>query len=71
MVSRIKGFKFFRFTYKTTQKLKKNVSKFVEKLNKFRIMFKDILTFLGLEYGVASLIKLYFVVLESVFQKSN
>ena len=36
--------------------------KFVEKLQKYRIMFKDILTFLGLDYRDALLITLYFVV---------
>ena len=40
----------------------KIVGKFVEKLLKNRIMFMDILTFLGLDYRVASLIILYFVV---------
>ena len=39
------------------------ISKFVEKLNKYRIMFKDILTFLGLDsgndYRVATLSKSY------------
>ena len=40
----------------------KIVGKFVEKLPKNRIMFMDILTFLGLDYRVASLITLYFVV---------
>ena len=41
----------------------KIVSKFNEKLFKNRIMFKDILMFLGLDYRDASLITLYFVVL--------
>ena len=41
----------------------KIVSKFVEKLLNYRIMFKDILTFLGFDYSDASLIALYFVVL--------
>ena len=41
----------------------KIVSKFVEKLLKNRIMFKDILTFLGLAYRGASLITLYFFIL--------
>ena len=45
----------------------KIVSKYVEKLPKYRIMFKDILTFLGLDYRDASLITLYFVVLGTVF----
>ena len=39
------------------------VSKFVEKLLKYRIMFRDILTCLGLNYIDALLIRLYFVVL--------
>ena len=39
------------------------VSKFVENLLKYRIMFKDILTFLGFDYRDDSLITLYFVVL--------
>ena len=41
----------------------KIVSEFVEKLLKNRIIFKDILTFFGLDYRDASLITLYFVVL--------
>ena len=40
----------------------KIVSQFVEKLLKYRIMFKDILTFLGIDYRDAPLITLYFVV---------
>ena len=40
----------------------KIVSKFVKKLLKNRIMLMDILTFLGLDYRVASPIILYFVV---------
>ena len=39
------------------------VSKFVEKLLKYGILFKDILTFLGLDHRDVSLITLYFVVL--------
>ena len=38
--------------------------KFVKKLLKYRIMFKDKLKFLGLYYRDALLITLYFVVLE-------
>ena len=38
------------------------MSKFVEKLLKNRIMFMDILTFLGIDYRVALLTILYFVV---------
>ena len=49
----------------------KIVSKFVEKLSKYRIMFKDILTSLVLDYRDASLITLYFVVLGIIFQKSD
>ena len=41
----------------------KSVSKFVDKLFKYRILFNDILTFLGLNYRDASLKTLYFVVL--------
>ena len=41
----------------------KIVSKFVEKLLKDRIIFKDILIFLGLDYRGALLIISYFVVL--------
>ena len=44
------------------------VSKFVAKLIKYRILFKDIITFLGLYYRDVSLITLC---LESVFQKSD
>ena len=40
------------------------VNKFVAKLLIYRILFKDILTFLELEYRDASLITLYFVVPE-------
>ena len=41
----------------------KIVSKFVAKLIKYMILFKDILTFLGLDYRDASLITLYLVVI--------
>ena len=48
----------------------KILSKFVEKLLKLnRIMFKDILTFLGLDYRDDSLITLYFVVLGNSIPK--
>ena len=47
--------------YKSQNKI---VSNFVEKLLKYRIMFKDILTYLGLDYRDAPLITFYFVVLE-------
>ena len=46
--------------YKSRNKI---VSKFVVRLLKDRIMFNDILTFLGLVYRDASLIPLYFNVL--------
>ena len=42
---------------------KKIVSKFVDKLRKYRILFKDLLTFWELDYRDASLITLYIVVL--------
>ena len=45
------------------ESLNKIVSKFVEKLVKYRIMLKDILTLLGLNNKDDSLITLYFVVL--------
>ena len=38
-------------------KYKKNLSTFVAKLLKCRILFEDILTFLGLDYRDASLLK--------------
>ena len=44
--------------YKSRNKI---ISKFVEKLLKYRIMFKDIFTFLGNNYREASLIISYFV----------
>ena len=47
--------------YKSRSKI---VSKFDEKLPKYRIMFKDMLTFLGLDYINAWLITSFFVVLE-------
>ena len=43
--------------------LNKIVSKFVAKLLKYRILFKDILTFLGLDYRVVPLITLCLVVI--------
>ena len=43
--------------------LSKILRKFVAKLLKYRILFKDILKFLGLDYWEASLIILYSVVL--------
>ena len=39
-------------------------SKFVAKLIKYMILFKNILTFLGLDYRDASLFTLYLVVIE-------
>ena len=41
----------------------KIVSKLDEKLNKYRILFRDILTFLGLAYRDASLEILYLIVI--------
>ena len=40
----------------------KNLSNIVEKLLKYRIIFKDVLTFLGLDYRDASLLTLFFVI---------
>ena len=39
------------------------ISKFVAKLLRYRILFKDILTFLRLDYRDSSLITLYLVVI--------
>ncbi len=39
----------------------RNKIKFVEKLHKYRLMLKDILTFLRLDYRDAPLITFYFV----------
>ena len=47
----------------------KIVTKFVAKLIKYMIVFKDILTFLGLEYRDASLITLYLVVIVISIQR--
>ena len=44
-------------------------SRSVEKLPKYRILFKDILTFLRIDYRDASLITMYFIVLEISIQK--
>ena len=52
--------------YKSRNKI---VSKFVE--NKYRIEFKDKLTFLGLDYRDALLITLYFVGLVNSISKIN
>ena len=49
----------------------KSRNKIVEKLLKYRIMFKDILTFLGLDYRNASLITLYFVVPGIIIPKTG
>ena len=43
--------------------LGKIVSKFVAKLIKYTILFRDIQTFIGLDYGDAPLITLYLVVI--------
>ena len=43
--------------------LNKILSKFVVKLLNYRILFKDTLTFLGLDYRDALLITLYLVVI--------
>ena len=40
----------------------KIISTFVEKLLRYRIMFKEIHTFLGLEFRDVSLITLFFVI---------
>ena len=44
-------------------KVNKIICKFVAKLIKYRILFKDILTFLGLDYRDASLKILYLIVI--------
>ena len=41
----------------------KIMRKFVAKLLKYRILFKDILTFLGLDYRDASLVIVYHIVI--------
>ena len=41
----------------------KIIRKFVAKFLKYRILFKDILTFLGLDYRDASLIILYLILI--------
>ena len=50
-------------------KSKQIVSKFVAKLIKYIILFKEILTILGLDYRDASLITLYLVVIGSSIKK--
>ena len=52
-------------------KLNKIVSKFVAKLIKYMILFKDILTLLGLDYRDASLITLYLVVIIGISIPKN
>ena len=52
--------------YKQRNKLE---SKFIEKLLKYKLMFKDILSFLCLDYKDASLLTLYFAVLGISIQK--
>ena len=49
----------------------KIVSKFVAKLIKYMLLFKDIMTFLGLYYRDASLITLYLVVIGISIQKTD
>ena len=46
-------------------------SQFVTKLLKYRILFKDILTFLGLDFRDVSLITLYLVVIGIRVQKNQ
>ncbi len=43
--------------------LYKIISKYVAKLLKYIILFKDLLTFLGIDYGYASFIILYLIVI--------
>ena len=47
----------------------KILSKFVAIVQKYKRLFKDILTFLGLDYRDASLITLYLVVIGISIQK--
>ena len=49
--------------------LNKSFRKFVAKLIKYRILFKELLTFLELDFREASLLTLYFVVLKNSFPK--
>ena len=51
--------------------LNKIVSKSVAKLLKYRILFKDIFTFLGIDYRDASLIIFYLVVIGINTPKSD
>ena len=48
-----------------------STSKIVEKLLKERILFKDTLAFLVLDYRDASLISLYLIVIEISIEKMN
>ena len=50
---------------------KKLVSKFVAKILRYRILFKDIPTFFGLDYSYASLITLYLVVIGIIIGKKK
>ena len=52
-------------------KSKQNLGKFFAKLLKYMLLFKDVLTFLGLDYRNASLMTFYFVVLETIIQKKK
>ena len=54
--------------YKSRNKI---LSKFVERLLRYRKLFKGSLTSLGLDYRGASLMTLYFVVLEISIKKSD
>ena len=49
--------------------LVEKVSKFVAKLSKYIILFKDILTYLELDYRDASLVTLYLVVIGTSIPK--
>ena len=54
--------------YKSRSKI---VSKFVAKRIKYRILFKEILTFLGLDYRDASLVLLNLIVIEISIKKNQ
>ena len=51
--------------------LKKIVSKFLAKLLKYRLLFKDILTFVGLDYRDGLLITLYLDVIGITLKKKR
>ena len=51
------------YTKYENKRFDKIIRKFVAKLLKYRILFKDILTFLILDYRDASLIILYLIVI--------